>query len=260
MRTASASDTEVPAAHSIANVWAIAILVVAPLIGSAWLPPSFPHMLRQLLLFAWGVGATLLAERVFFSNTLREAVRQVGFVRTAPPVVAVTALASLPMWAFLPLFLRANGSSVALRPDWLEMLVGVVLVNGITEEVIHRGFVFGHLRRGRRFVAAATLSATLFAAQHLYLVATIGWTTGWASVLLAALLTFPLAYVFERGGNSVGGAAILHTSSNASVLVLAVPDEALASALVPHMAVVLVSLYLVFVLRLIRPLASVPHR
>lgn len=68
------------------------------------------------------------------------------------------------------------------------------------------------------------------------------------SVLLAALLTFPLAFVFERGGHSIGGTAILHTSSNAPVLVLSFSDDVLATALVPHMVVVLVSLYLGFAL------------
>ena len=46
--------------------------------------------------------------------------------------------------------------------------------------------------------------------------------------------------------NSIVGPAILHTNSNAPVTALAMPDDALAVALVPHMAVVLVSLYLVF--------------
>ena len=77
----------------------------------------------------------------------------------------VALLASLPMWAFLPVFAWTSGIAVDLRPEWLSLLLGVVLVNGVTEEVIHRGFVFGHLRRGRSFAAAATISAMLFAAQ-----------------------------------------------------------------------------------------------
>jgi membrane protease YdiL (CAAX protease family) len=78
------------------------------------------------------------------------------------------------MWALIPLATWAGGRAVELRPDWIPLLIGVVLVNGITEEVIHRGFVFGRLRRGRSFAAAATISAALFAAQHLYIIATTG--------------------------------------------------------------------------------------
>ena len=153
------------------------------------------------------------------------------------------------MWAFLPAFAWSRGVSIALRPEWLYLLVGVVLVNGITEEVIHRGYVFGHLRRGRSFLAAATLSAMVFAVQHLYIIVTTGWTVGLASVLLAALLAYPLAFVFERGGNSIVAPAILHTSSNAPVVILAMSEDIVAAALVPHMGVVLLSLYLVFAFR-----------
>ena len=137
---------------------------------------------------------------------------------------------------------------MSLRSNWVSLLAGVVLVNGITEEAIHRGFVFRHFRIGRSFIAAATFTATVFAAQHLYILLTMGWTIGLASVLLAFLLSYPLAFVFERGGNSIVGPAILHTSSNAPVMILDLADE-LSGALLPHMAVVLVSRYLVFASR-----------
>jgi membrane protease YdiL (CAAX protease family) len=120
------------------------------------------------------------------------------------------------------------------------------MVNGIAEEVIHRGFVFGHLRRGRSFASAATISALLFAAQHLYIIATTGWTIGLAAVFLALLLSYPMAFVFERGGYSIVLPAILHTSSNAPVFVFAIPSDLMAAALVPHMGAVLFCLYTVF--------------
>ena len=150
------------------------------------------------------------------------------------------------MWVFLPLFAWAREVAVHLRPDFLSLLLGVVMVNGITEEVIHRGYVFGHLRRTRSFTAAATIAAALFSAQHAYIIATAGWTIGLASMVLAALLAYPLALVFERGGNSIVGPAILHTSSNAPVIVLSIPEDFMATALLPHMGVVLASLYALF--------------
>ena len=102
-------------------------------------------------------------------------------------------------------------------------------------------------------MTAATLSAVVFAAQHLYLILTMGATVGFASVLLAALLAYPLAFAFERGGQSIGGPAILHTGSNAPAIIFALPDEVIATALVPHMGVVLVSLYLLFLARRFLP-------
>jgi hypothetical protein len=56
-----------------------------------------------------------------------------------------------------------------------------------------------------------------------------------------------MALVFERGGNSIAGPAILHTSSNAPAIILSVPERFMVTALLMHMAVILVSLYLVFV-------------
>jgi membrane protease YdiL (CAAX protease family) len=228
------------------RVCCTALVVITPLVAAAWLPPGFPLWLRQLLLCAWGVGAIVVAERVFFSSTLERAFHAVGFKRPRLRAIVAAFLVSLPMWAFLPLRARMEGVAVDLRPDWFLLLIGVVLVNGMTEEAIHRGFVFGHLRRGMSFAVAATLSAAVFTAQHLYIIATSGWTIGLASVGLAALLSYPLAFAFERGGNSIAGPALLHTSSNAPVMIFAIPDEFIGAVLLPHMAVVLVSLYLLF--------------
>jgi membrane protease YdiL (CAAX protease family) len=234
--------------NTLVKVYAAAILVIIPLIAAAWLPLDFPMLLRQILLCAWGVGATLVAERLLFSHTWRQAWQTVGFVPARLSAVVVALLVSLPMWLFLPLLAWLQDTPIQLQPDWPALLLGIILVNGITEEVIHRGFVFGHLQWEHSFVRAATLSALLFAAQHLYLIFSIGWTAGLASVLLAALLSFPLAYSYARGGNSLGGPAILHTSSNAPMLILSLPPGFAVSVLVPYMGAVLVSIYLVFVL------------
>jgi membrane protease YdiL (CAAX protease family) len=237
-------------ANPFVKVYLAASLVIIPLIAAAWfIPADYPMLLRQILLCTWGVGATLVAEQLLFRSTWGEAFRGLGFVSPRTPAVMAAVLVSLPMWVFLPLFAWFNGVPIRFHSNWLALLLGVVLVNGIAEEVIHRGFVFGHLRRGYSFAVAATLSALLFAAQHLYLGFSVGWMAGLASVLLAALLTFPLAYLFERGGNSIGGPAILHTSSNAPVIILALPPSFMATALVPHMGVILISLYLIFALR-----------
>ena len=67
--------------------------------------------------------------------------------------------------------------------------------------------------------------------------------------LLIGMALIPLAFVFERGGDSIIAPAILHTSSNAPAVVLAMAEDIAAVALVPHMGVVLLSLYLVFAFR-----------
>jgi hypothetical protein len=51
-----------------------------------------------------------------------------------------------------------------------------------------------------------------------------------------------LALLYERGGNSLGAPAIVHTSSNAPMM-LFVTAEAAGTVILPHMAVVLVGPY-----------------
>jgi hypothetical protein len=65
-----------------------------------------------------------------------------------------------------------------------------------------------------------------------------------ASVVLAHLLAFPLARLFQSGSHSIAGPAIAHTSSNASFLILSNSDE--IALLLAHTVVVLGSFYLWF--------------
>jgi membrane protease YdiL (CAAX protease family) len=226
----------------VGSVPVIAVLVAA----AFFVPPDFPMLWRQVLLALWGVGGILIADRLFFSPDWGRALAAIGFVAPRWRAVAVALIVSLPMWLFLPLYSMATGTLVGIRPEWLSILVGVILVNGLAEESIHRGFIFGHLRKERSFFAAAVIGAAIFAAQHLYIIFSVGPVPGISSVLLAVFLTFPLAFLFERGGNSLAGPTILHTSSNAPIMLFALPPEAMSSILLPHMAVVLVSMYLSF--------------
>ena len=236
--------------NPVITVCGLAAIAIVPLIAAAWLiPPGFPHLLRQTILCGWGAGTIVAAQRLLFSRTFGAATRALGFVPPRAGMVVTVLLVSIPMWIFLPLFAWSSAADVIVRPDWPVLLVGVVLVNGITEEVIHRGFVFGHLRENRSFARAATISALVFAAQHLYLIVTMGWAVGLSSVLLAAFLAYPMAFVFERGGRSIAGPAILHTSTNTPAIILGLPEHMIATALVMHMGVILASVYMVFLVR-----------
>lgn len=220
--------------------------VIAFLVAAAFFtPPDFPLLARQILLFIWGMGGIFIAERFLFAPDWRQAATALGFVAPTPRASLVALGVSLPMWLVLPLYYRMSGAALTINPEWLTILLGVILVNGVTEEAIHRAFIFGHLRQARSFVFAATISAAIFAAQHLYLIATMGWVAGLASVLLALFLGFPLAFLYERGGNSFAAPAILHTSSNAPMMLFAT-QEASAAIILPYMIIVLASMYLCF--------------
>ena len=222
------------------------IPIIAVLVAAAFVtPPDFPLLLRQFLLFALAAIGILAAERFLFGPGRSRIAAAMGLAVPRWSAVGVALAVSLPMWHALPIYGWATGDPLPLNANWLSILAGVILVNGLTEELIHRAFVFGHLRPARSFGAAASISAGIFAAQHLYLLVSMGPVAGGASVVLAFLLAFPLAFIYERGGNSIVGPVILHTSSNAPILLFAPPAIA-AEAILPYMAIVLVSIYACF--------------
>ena len=110
------------------TVCGAAFIVIVPLVAASWLPPGFPVLLRQVLLTLWGAGAVVVADRWLFRRTFSESLRAVGFRCPSARALVAAGLASVPMWAFLPLAGWMNGANVELRPDWLVLLVGVVLV------------------------------------------------------------------------------------------------------------------------------------
>jgi membrane protease YdiL (CAAX protease family) len=222
------------------------IPVIVVLVAAAFLtPPEFPLLARQVLLFAWAGVGIFIAEYLLFGPGLGRIMTAMGLAAPRWQAVGVAILISLPMWLYLPIYGWATGTPMVLNPDWFAIFVGVILVNGLAEEVIHRAYVFGHLRRDRSFAAAAAISAAIFGAQHVYLMITMGPVAGGASILLALLLAFPAAFIYERGGNSLAAPAILHTSSNAPMMLFVTPAVA-AQVILPYMAIVLASAYLIF--------------
>jgi membrane protease YdiL (CAAX protease family) len=234
----------------VASVPIVAVLVAAAFL----LPADFPWLSRQVLLAAIGIGGIALAETVLFRTPAPGLASRLGFVAASPRLLVACFAASLPMWLFLPVASAVTGSPLRIAPDWPLLVLGVILVNGLAEEVIHHAFFFGRLREQAGFIKAAFFGALLFGAQHLYLIVTLGPAAGASSVLLALLLAFPLAYAFELGGRSIIGPAILHTSSNAAFLVFGDPGN--GTLLLVHMLVVLASIYTVFFVR--RPAAARP--
>jgi membrane protease YdiL (CAAX protease family) len=97
---------------------------------------------------------------------------------------------------------------------------------GIAEEVLFRGYLFRHLRQGRTFWEAAIVASGPFVLVHLSLIATMPWAIALTSVLLAALISFPLARLFELGGNTVWAPALVHWVVQGVVKVVIATQEA----------------------------------
>ena len=121
------------------------------------------------------------------------------------------------------LFVLARGMTPAPYPGWISLLPGLFAQAGIAEEVLFRGYLFGHIRQGRTFWRAASLSMLPFVVVHLVLFFSMPWPIALASVVLAIVISFPLAYLYELGGNTIWAPALLHFVIQATVKVLVFP-------------------------------------
>jgi membrane protease YdiL (CAAX protease family) len=178
------------------------------------------------LVVAGAVTAALVAiEWSLFGQAPPTALRSLGFgwpaaagLRTAVGV-CVLLLATLPVYAWL------RGGSLSTYPGWVWLLPGLFAQAGIAEEALFRGYLFGRLRRGRSFWHAAALAAGPFVLVHLILLSTMPWPIALAAVLLSTIMSFPLARLFELGGNTIWAPALLHCTVQGAIKVLELPGD-----------------------------------
>lgn len=171
------------------------------------------------------VLATIAAERILFRQTVQGSVSLVGLGR---PTVRglLAAAATCTVLLLVPAgMLASTGAAFSFYPAWIGLLPGLFAQAGIAEEVLFRGFLFRHVRRGRSFWRSATLSSLPFVAVHLITVIALPWPVAVAAVALAAIVSFPLAYLFELCGNTIWAPALVHFVIQAAIKVLVVPGE-----------------------------------
>jgi membrane protease YdiL (CAAX protease family) len=135
---------------------------------------------------------------------------------------------ALALLLFYPAFAFATGARLVLSPDWAALVVGLVAQGGVAEEVVFRGFLFRHIRKGRPFWRAAWLAAIPFTVVHAFLFLSLDFWIALASLLLALSLSFPFAWLFDRSGGSIWPTALLHAVIQGSIKLVDAGD-----ALVP---------------------------
>jgi membrane protease YdiL (CAAX protease family) len=178
-----------------------------------------------LLIGALVVLALLVVEAVLFGQGLRPAARALGFGRPRPAGILAAAAVSVLLLSVVVLYGRWAGVGASLSPGWLTLVPGLFAQAGIAEETLFRGYLFRHLREGRSFWSAAGLSTIPFVAVHLLLFFSMPWPVATAAVLLSAVLTVPLAHLFELGGSTIWAPALLHFVIQGALKVAVVPDH-----------------------------------
>jgi membrane protease YdiL (CAAX protease family) len=200
-----------------------------------------------LLVGAIVVVATIAAERLLFGTPPGHAVGALGLQRVGTRgILAALGVAAALLLVF-PIYSATAGQRLEMYPGWAGLLPGLFAQGGIAEEVLFRGHLFRHVRPGRAFWPAVALAAIPFVIAHLILFTAMPWPLALASVLLSAVISPPLAYLFELGGGSVWGPAIVHFVVQGAIKVVVVTNGGPQLPLI-WMAASAVLPYLVFLI------------
>jgi membrane protease YdiL (CAAX protease family) len=229
--------------------------------GLNLLYPRLDITWSSLVVTAVMLVVALAIERLGFDRAPREALGALGYGRPRPSALLAAGLITVVMLSFFPIYSLATGTSFSLKSDWLWVLVGAIALNGVAEETLFRGFVFGHLRQGGlSFRRAGLISMLIFGAVHLYLFTSNPFIVALLATLLALAAAFPFAFLFERAGMVIWAGVIVHVAAHTYRLVDMPENQALTVA----SAWILVQfgvVFLVFAFRgnLLRPAPADPQ-
>jgi membrane protease YdiL (CAAX protease family) len=173
----------------------------------------------------------------------REKLTDIG-IRVGSSRGVVTAMAvSLLLVSATAVWFAATGSTSRFQPNATWLALGILAQGGIAEELVFRGYLFGHLRRMRPFWRAALLSVAPFSIVHLTLFVTMDWPVALAALVLSIALSFPYARLYELSGGAIWAPALLHAVTQAAPKLLIVEG---ASFPIVWMAIVLIVSWLIF--------------
>ena len=172
------------------------------------------------------VSGTLVVEYLWWRRSITSTLRTIGLGQPRWQGLATAAGVSGLILLVVPTFASATGSVVTSTEGWLRLIPGLFAQAGVAEETLFRGYLFGHLRIGRTFWRAATLSMLPFVGVHMVLFGTLPFWIALAAIVLSVVTSFPMAHLFEFGGATIWPPALLHFVVQGTVKVLVVSGEA----------------------------------
>jgi membrane protease YdiL (CAAX protease family) len=190
---------------------------------AAWTGSTYGQ--AGLLIGPLVMAGVLLAERLLFQRPFAEGARQVGLGRPAGSGMIAAAVVSLLLLAAFPVYAWITGARLRMYPGWLLLLPGLFAQAGIAEEVLFRGYLFGHMRQGRGFWQAAVRSMPPFLIVHLPMFFYMPPAVAAAAVLTALVISFPMARLFELGGRTIWAPAVLHWVIQGAIKVVPVAPQ-----------------------------------
>jgi membrane protease YdiL (CAAX protease family) len=170
------------------------------------------------------LAATFAVEVFVFRSKPIEVFASLGLGASNRRALLVTLVLVAALLCFYPLFALTTGTPIGLIDGWPLLALGIFMQAGIAEEVLFRGFLFRHFREGRSFWHAALLSAIPFVLVHLLIFLATDFWLALAALFVSVSLSFPFAWLFERSGNSIWPAALLHAVVQGAIKLVVVPE------------------------------------
>lgn len=193
-------------------MYAVFIAAFLAMHAMSILTSGLPYILGAFITSGAVLGTLLILQRGVFAEPPGTVAESIGLKKTQfrdlLPGLAVSAALLLTY----PLLGAGLNTKLALTENWPANLVGTFFTGGIAEEALFRGFLFGRLRRTMSFRRATLLSMLVFSLAHLLLFTYLDWPIALLSTLLAVVTSVPLAYLFERGDNTIWSPALVHTT------------------------------------------------
>ena len=172
------------------------------------------------------VAASLVVSRGLYRVPLREVVRTLGLGRPDRRSLSVSAVMSALVLLVWPATALLTGASIALRPDWPVVLIGILTLHGLAEEIVWRAYAFRRLAQGRSFWPAVARTMPLIALMHVPIVVAAGPAIGIGAMLVAAVTSIALGRLYAMGGGTVWAPGLLHAAID-SFKVVVLPAAAL---------------------------------
>jgi len=170
------------------------------------------------------LGATVLVMHALPGIPRTDRLQPLGLGRPRAPglLAAVTVITLLIL--LVPSYLMVSGTAWKMHPGWVWLVPGLFAQGGIAEEVLFRAYLYGQLRPGRSYWRAALLASGPFVLVHLELLVRMPAAIAVASILLSALISLPLARLFDLGGRTIWAPAMLHAVVQGVVKVIDVEE------------------------------------
>lgn len=173
---------------------------------------NLPYVFNAVVVFVAVLFTILFFNILVYGKTIGTSISDIGLRKTnlsgLVPGIFVSA-ALLFAYPLLGILLNTN---ITLADGWQWNTIGLMFTAGLAEEVLFRGYLFGGLRREMSFRKAAIISTIWFAIAHLIMFTYMDWPVAMLSTLLAVATSIPLAFLFEKGNNTLWSPAIVHTA------------------------------------------------